>query len=62
MIMNFFKIQIVDVDTITDPAVLAVFYLKNGFFKDLLAVFPWASVKPYLLIFRYLNITRMSNY
>ena len=46
MILNFLVIKIVDAKIIEDPLLLALNYVKFGFWHDLISVIPWPFFAP----------------
>ena len=62
IVLNFFKIQIVDVRTVRDPVELAKYYITGQFISDVIACLPWSVIKPQLIFLRYLKFRKFAVY
>ena len=62
IVLNFFKIQIVDVKEIREPITVAVNYLRGSFFLDVIAVVPYSIYNPNYIFLRYLKLVKFTTY
>lgn len=47
IILNFFKIQIIEVKPITEFSACAMIYLQGHFVTDVISTLPWHSIHPH---------------
>ena len=62
ILLNFFKIQTIDVKEIWEPSVVAKNYLKESFITDCIALMPYNTIYPKLIILRYLKLGKFRFY
>jgi len=62
IILNLFKIPIIEGDEISDPYEVAVRYVGGSFILDLVAVMPYNTIKPSLIFLRLLKISKFRIY
>ena len=62
IVLNFFKIQTVDVRQINDPVELARNYIVGQFASDLIAVLPWSVIYPQAIFLRFLKFRKFALY
>ena len=64
IILNFFKMTIIDIHTIEEPWEISVFYFKNMFVYDVIATYPYHLAWPgkEFLILRLVRAQRYKQY
>lgn len=60
--LNFFKIQVLETQTLDDPVQVAYMYLTGSFLPDTIAAIPWAEVNIKYIFLRYLKLIKFNNY
>ena len=62
IILNFLKIQIVDVKEIKKPIEVAERYIRGNFLSDVIAVLPYSVINPNFIWLRYLKLLKFKIY
>ena len=62
ILLNFFKVQTVDVKEIREPSIVAKNYLRSSFISDLISVMPYYDFNPIFNFLRYLKIFKLRQY
>lgn len=60
ILLNFFKTQIVDVETLNTPKDIASHYIKDNFVTDIISAYPYNFYYRGLLILRFMKLRRFS--
>jgi hypothetical protein len=61
-LLNFFKVQVIDVREIRDPCKVALNYLKGSFLFDVISVLPYTIINPWMIFLRNLKFLKYSTY
>ena len=62
IILNFFKIKMIDVKIINDPITIGKNYILGEFIFDVVAVLPWSTIRLSWTFVRYLKFRKFNMY
>lgn len=58
IVLNFFRIQIIEIDRVRDPVVTWKWYVKGHFVTDVLSTIPWSMINRKFILLRLLRLRR----
>ena len=58
IILNFFRVQITEIEKVRDPVITWELYLKGHFITDVVSTFPWSVINRKLILLRLLKLRR----
>ena len=58
IILNFFRVQIIEIEKVRDPVITWELYLKGHFVTDVVSTFPWSVINRKLILLRLLKLRR----
>jgi hypothetical protein len=62
IVLSLFKIPIIEGNEISDPAEVALMYLKGAFIMDLVSVLPYNNINPRFIFLRLLKVSKFRTY